>query len=314
MPTDSDWAPRMAAADTVVRAHLAPTPLVRVELEGFSAPAYLKLESLQPTGSFKVRGALAAVSAAVRDGRPVVTASAGNHGLGVAFSAARLGAGATVVVPETASPAKVTALRAFDIDLRLIGADYDAAERAAMHLAAERGTRFLSAYTDADVIAGQATVVREVAGQLAGPFTVVVPLGGGGLAAGTAIGAPPGTRVVGVEAYASRAVSAAMGAGRIVGIEVGPTIADGLAGNLAPDATTPALLAGHGVLLRTVDEPAIGAAVRELALRHGIVAEGSAAVGVAAARAGQVPADRPTVFVITGRNLAADRLARLLTA
>ncbi len=309
---DIDWPTRLAEAQTVVQTHLDRTPLVRVDLGGFDPPTYLKLESLQPTGSFKVRGALAAVATAVRDGRPVVTASAGNHGLGVAFAATRLNARATVVVPENASTAKVEALRRFDIDLLLVGDRYDAAEQAALRIAEQTNAEFISAYTHPDVIAGQATVVGEVAEQVVGPFRIVVPVGGGGLAAGTALGAPARASVIGVEAQASRAVSASMRAGRVIDVDVEPTIADGLAGNIAADTITPRILSQHGVHVTAADEAAIRVAVRELALRHGIVAEGSAAVGIAAAAAGNIPADLPTVFVITGRNIAADRLAGLL--
>ena len=309
---DIDWPTRLAEAQTVVQTHLDRTPLVRVDLGGFDPATYLKLESLQPTGSFKVRGALAAGATAVRDGRPVVTASAGNHGLGVAFAATRLNARATVVVPENASTAKVEALRRFDIDLLLVGDRYDAAEQAALRIAEQTNAEFISAYTHPDVIAGQATVVGEVAEQVVGPFRIVVPVGGGGLAAGTALGAPARASVIGVEAQASRAVSASVRAGRVIDVDVEPTIADGLAGNIAADTITPRILSQHGVHVTAADEAAIRVAVRELAFRHGIVAEGSAAVGIAAAAAGNIPADLPTVFVITGRNIAANRLAGLL--
>jgi threonine dehydratase len=103
-----------------------------------------------------------------------------------------------------------------------------------------------------------------------------------------------------------------MRAGRIVDVEVASTIADGLAGNVAADTVTPEILGRHGVQIIAAEEAAIRMAVRELALRHGVVAEGSAAVGIAAAAAGDIPADLPTVFVLTGRNIAADRLAGLL--
>ena len=244
---DIDWPMRLAEAQTVVQTHLDRTPLVRVDLGGFDPPTYLKLESLHPTGSFKVRGALAAVATAARDGRPVVTASAGNHGLGVAFAATRLNARATVVVPENASTAKVEALRRFDIDLLLVGDRYDAAEQAALRIAEQTNAEFISAYTHPDVIAGQATVVGEVAEQVVGPFRIVVPVGGGGLAAGTALGAPARASVIGVEAQASRAVSASMRAGRVIDVDVEPTIADGLAGNVAADTITPRILSQHGV-------------------------------------------------------------------
>ena len=255
---DIDWPTRLAEAQTVVQTHLDRTPLVRVELGSFDPPTYLKLESLQPTGSFKVRGALAAVATAARDGRPVVTASAGNHGLGIAFAATRLNARATVVVPENASSAKVEALRLFGIDLQAaVGDGYEAAEEAALSLVRRTGATFVSAYTHPDVIAGQATMVGEVADQIDGPFRIVVPVGGGGLAAGTALGAPERAAVVGVEARASRAVSAAMRAGRIVAVDVGSTIADGLTGNVALDAFTPDILSAHGVRMTDADEPAI---------------------------------------------------------
>lgn len=307
-----DWSARMQDAQAIVRSKLVPTPLVRIDLEGFGAPAYLKLESLQPTGSFKIRGALAAVAASKRDGRAVVTVSSGNHALGVAYAATLLDAEAAVVVPETASSAKVEALRQFDIDLRLIGDGYDEAEEAALRIVEETGAHFLSGYTDPDVIAGQSTMVREVADKLDGEFRIVVPVGGGGLASGTALAATSRVRIVGVEASASRAVSASINAGHVVDVEIGPTIADGVAGGIAHDAITPGILREHGVVMTYADELEIQRGVRELAMRHGVVAEASSAIPIAAARAGRIPSDLPTVFVITGRNIAMDRLAPLL--
>ncbi|GAA2234581.1 threonine/serine dehydratase [Promicromonospora sukumoe] len=311
-PGSTEWDRRIADAAVVVGGHLAPTPLVPITLDGFAAPTYLKLETLQPTGSFKVRGALAAVAASAADGRRVVTASAGNHGLGIAYAATRMGARATVVVPQTASPAKVEALRRFDIDLRLIGDGYDGAESAAQKIAYEDGARYISAYTDPDVIAGQATVVREIADALPGPAQIVVPVGGGGLVSGTVLGVPDRYRVLGVESAASLAVSASMAAGRIVQVPVGSTIADGLAGNIAPDTLAPSILTAAGVDVIAADELAIERAVTALAIDHGIVCEGSGAVGIAAAMNALMPTDLPTVFVITGRNITGPRLAALL--
>ena len=150
-----DWSDRIASARRVVRSVLEPTPLVATSLDGFDAPAFLKLESLLPTGSFKVRGALAAVDACAADGVMVVTASAGNHGLGIAFAARRLGVAATVIVPSTASPAKIAALEKFDVELQLVGTSYEEAEAAAVDMARHTGARFVSAYSDPDVIAGR---------------------------------------------------------------------------------------------------------------------------------------------------------------
>lgn len=308
----------LGTALDVVRRHLAPTPLVEVDLPGIDRPVRLKLESLQPSGSFKVRGALAALTAYATEGRPVVTASAGNHALGVAHAARLTGARAIVVVPENASSAKVAALRdcerTADVEVRLAGRSYEEAEAAALALA-EAGHRYVSAYNDPWVIVGQGSIVAELSQQQPGGGTVVVPVGGGGLAAGCGLAAAAtsvGWQVVGVEAARSTAVSAAVAVGAVVPVEVGDTIADGLAGNIEPGCVTPGLVAASGVRLARAEEPAIRTAVAELA-RHGIVAEGSAAVTLAALRAGLVPGDDPVVLVITGRNIAPDLLARLIT-
>ncbi len=290
---------------TLVRSTLPATPLVG------HGPAY-KLETLQPTGSFKVRGALTALTAIPAD-IPVVTASAGNHGLGVAWAARLLGRTATIVTATTASPAKIAALRALGADLVQVGTSYDDAERHALKLAAE-GAHFVSPYNDPDVIAGQATIGFELAEQLAGPFTVVCAVGGGGLASGLGLWAAhhPGVRVIGVEAAASRAVSTAVTAGHQVDVHVAPTLADGMAGNIEPGSITVGLVAEHVHELVTVTEEQIRTAVRHLALHQGIVAEGSGAAATAAVLAGLVPAHNPVVAIVSGRNITAQSLARIL--
>src|SRR6185503_17465411 len=163
------------AAARVVADRLAPTPLVPSPALG--ERVWLKVETQQPTGSFKVRGALAALTQA--GGGPVVTASAGNAGLGVAWAASALGVPATIVVPESASPAKVAALRALPVELVMHGAGYDEAEAHALSLP---GT-YVSAYNDTHVVAGAATIGRELE-DLDVPLTVVCGIGGGGLASG----------------------------------------------------------------------------------------------------------------------------------
>ena len=308
----------LTQAREIVAGHLAPTPLVRLRLRGIDRPVYAKLETLQPTGSFKFRGALAACAAYGKTNpttqRRIVTASAGNHGLGIAYAATRLGIPATVVVPETASPAKVAALGHFDIDLRQLGADYDEAESAALEIAQETG-RFVSPYNDPVVVAGQATIAYELLVQLSEPATVVAPVGGGGLAAGLslALQGHEDWRVIGVETAASRACSAAIEHGGIVTVPIGPTIADGLAGNLEPGSITPGIIAAACTRVCAADESEIRSAVRELAIDHGLVVEGSGAVGLAALRAGLIDGDGPVVLLLTGRNIAAGLLAELLT-
>lgn len=301
-------------AAQIVRRHLQPTPLIRYHLADVEVPVYLKLEMLQPSGSFKVRGAMCAIAAYSEQGHHVVTASAGNHGLGVAFAATLLGVPATVVLPETASPAKIDAMRKFPVDLRLVGTSFDAAEEAAMGMASA-GYHYLSAYNDPWVSAGQGTIVSEVNEQLDGPFTLVVPVGGGGLAAGCGVAAARAERdirVIGVEAEASRAVSSAISAGVVRRVQIDETIADGLAGNIEYGCITPLIIADAGVELAFASEPGIHSAVRELATNAGLVVEGSAAVTLALLRAGGVPVDRPIVLTITGRNIASSLLAKIL--
>jgi threonine dehydratase len=296
----------------VVAAHLRPTPVVPLELPG-GVEVLAKLDSLQPTGSFKLRGALAALSALPSPGVRVVGASAGNHALALVEAARRLGLRATVVVPRTGSAAKLAALRRLHADLVVHGDDYDQAERHALELA-DAGGAYVSAYNDPHVIAGQATWAAETAEGLPGGATLVVPVGGGGLLAGTLLWAAdrPDVRVVGVEAAASRALSAAVAAGRVVAVPVAPTLADGLAGNLEAGSVTPALARGRVHAIVAVTEEEIERAIRFLAA-SGLVVEGSGAVGVAALLAGRVPADGGTVAaLLTGRNIAAGTLARVL--
>lgn len=304
----------LAQAREVIASHLSPTPLVRLGHPRHERPVFAKLETLQPTGSFKVRGALAACAAYGLSGERIVTASAGNHGLGIAYAAGRLGVDATVVVPQTASQAKVAALRHYDIDLRQIGADYDEAEAAAIEIAAETG-RFVSAYNDPHVIAGQATVAVEILEQASEPATIVVPVGGGGLVSGVSIALADheGWRVIGVETEQSRGLSAAVDAGQVVTVPIGTTIADGLAGNLESASITPDIVRAADTPILAATETSIRAAVRELATRAGLVVEGSAAVGLAALDDGLIPGDGPVVLVLTGRNIAAHLLAEILS-
>ncbi|MEV0719162.1 pyridoxal-phosphate dependent enzyme [Asanoa sp. NPDC050611] len=303
----------LATAAERIRALLPPTPLIPTNA---GPAAALKLECLQPTGSFKVRGALSALSDLDAAGRAagVVTASAGNHALGIAYAAARLGVEATVVVPATASTAKTRALRAYGVRLVEHGERYEAAERHALELAAA-GRTYVSAYNDAAVIAGQASVASELRAQIAGPVTVVAPVGGGGLIAGLCLAAAQDRemRVVGVEAQASRALSAAVAAGNVVPVEVGATLADGLAGNLEPGSVTPQIVAEHVSALTAVTKTEIETAMRFLATEHGLLVEGSGAVAVAAVLAEKIDPAGQVVAVVTGRNVALSVATRVLS-
>ncbi len=300
----------LADAAAVVGERLVPTPLVPCPALG--EDVHLKLETLQPTGSFKVRGGLAALS---RASGPVVTGSAGNAGLGIAWAGAALGVPVTVVVSEHASPAKVAALEALPVTLIQHGADLDAAEAHAGAVAAEGGGAYVSAYNDTGVIAGQSTIGRELEAELGDTLTVAAPLGGGSLASGLGLwrAGREGIRVVAIEAARSPAFATALAAGEITPFTVGDTLADGLAGNLEPGSATFPIVRDHVSALAQVSEAEIEEAIRFLARAHGIVSEGAGAVAMAAAMTGRVPrGPGPLVILVTGRNIALPTLGAIL--
>jgi threonine dehydratase len=294
------------------------TPLVHAPALSRAAgvPVHLKLETHQETGSFKVRGAYNAVAALApaRRGRGVVAASAGNHGLGVAFAAARLGVAATVFLPAGAPEVKKRRISALGATLREVAGGYDEAEREAREAALESGAPFVHPFSDPAVVAGQGTVGVEIARALPEVATLVVPVGGGGLAGGVGIVARAlgsGVRVVGVQTEATSAMHASLAAGALRSPPPGPTICEGLSGDV--DARSLALARRVVDEVVLVEEEAVRRAIRTLYHDEGIVAEGSAAVAAAALLEGRVdPAAGPVVAVLTGSNLDARRLAAIL--
>jgi threonine dehydratase len=307
----------VAGARAVVARHLAPTPL-RPSLAAPGRELLLKLECWQPTGSFKVRGAvnlLSSLSEAQR-ARGVVAASAGNHALGVAFAASRLGdVRATLFVPTTAPRAKVDKLRRFPVEVRETGLTYDDAVLAARAFERQTGAVFVHAFDDVRTAAGQGTLALELLDECPAPSCVLVPVGGGGLVAGIATVLKvraPRTRVVAVQAQASPALAESLRLGRpLLEYPAAPTLADGLAGGIGEIAYEHRDLIDDVV---NVTEDEIEAAIVALLASDQVVAEASGAVGVAALRAGKVAAagDGPVVAVVTGGNVDARVLARLL--
>jgi threonine dehydratase len=291
-----------------IRGYVVRTPLERSAAlsERCGVDVWLKLECFQATGAFKLRGALNALLTSKAD--RVVTASAGNHGLGVARAASLLGVSATVVVPETASEAKVEALRQSGAELLQRGPTYDEAEAEGLRLARERGWPFISAYNDAAVVAGGGTIALEILEDAPRSSTILVPAGGGGLIGGIGVaahGLRPEVTVIGVQSVASPALHAALEAGAIVPVEVKPSLADGLAGNVEQTTITLGLLKEHVRDVVLVEETEIAEAMRWLLVYERVVVEGSAAVGVAALLNGRVHPDGPTAIVLTGRNVSA---------
>jgi len=312
--------PDVAAACKVIAPYVWRTPLLHSA--GLSrrtvGQVHLKLECWQRTGSFKIRGALHKLAALSDDewGRGIVTASAGNHGLGVAYACQALGRPpATIFVPEGAPAAKVDHLKGFDCQVRRAGADYDAAHAIAEAYAREQGAVYVSAYDDPVVIAGQGTVGLEVMEDLPGADLLLVPVGGGGLIAGVAVAAKainPQVRVIGVQPEASPAAYLSLRDGRpYEKYNAAPTIADGLAGGFG---RLPFEIAGHLIdEIVLVSEEETRAAVFALLELAQLVVEGAGAVSVAALLAGKVNLmGQKVVAVLSGANIDASLLFEIM--
>lgn len=308
------------AARLTVQPHIWHTPLApSPELSRLSGgDVYLKLECWQQTGSFKVRGALnrLAILSPQEQARGIVTASAGNHGLGVAYAARTFNLSLAVIfVPENASPIKVRRLQSSGCEVRRAGADYDAAHAIAIAHARERGMAYIPAYDDPLVIAGQGTVGLEVLEELPNADLLLVPVGGGGLVAGVAIVAKalnPAVRVVGVQPEASPAAYLSLRDGRpYETYPAAPTLCDGLAGGFGrvPFAVAADLIDEIVV----VPETAVRQAVNWLLTHEQLLVEGSGAIAIAPLLSGQLEATgQKAVAMLTGRNLDAAVLRDIL--
>jgi threonine dehydratase len=318
-PTDLDAADVRRAAEAIGR-HLRPTPLRRSYAVPGREDVLLKLECWQPTGSFKVRGALArmALLTAEERQRGIVAASAGNHALGVAFAAQALGGiRATVFVPTSAPRAKVDKLRTFPVEVRETGANYDEAHAAAEEECARTGAVYVHAYDDPRTAAGQGTIGLELMAERPDVGTVVVPIGGGGLVTAIAVACKaidPTVRVVGVQPDLSPSFRESVRRGEaLLEYPAGPTLADGIAGGIGAIVFAHRALVDEDVL---VSEDEIADAMAALVAHDQVIAEASGAVGVAAVRAGRVPAvpGRAVAIVVSGANVDARVLARILHA
>jgi threonine dehydratase len=276
---------------------------------------WLKLECFQATGSFKIRGAMAKLSnlSEAEKARGILTVSAGNHGLGVAHSAEALSLDATVIVPVSASRAKVASLRRYSVTLIERGANYDEAEAAAREMERETGATFVSPYNDEDVIAGQGTIALEIMEDAPHVDAILAPIGGGGLISGLAIAAKainPHIKIYGVEPEGSPTMRESLRRGRIVEVKQEETIADGLAGNIESDSMTFPIVQRLVDDIILVSEKSIRDAVARVAREDHLMIEGSAAVSIAALGDSRLDGQR-IAAVITGRNISFDLFARV---
>ena len=243
-----------------------------------------------------------------------MTASAGNHGRALAHAARAVGFPLTVFVPSSAPRTKTEAIRSSGATLRECR-DYDEAEGLAKREAERSGAAYISPYAHEDVIAGAGTVALEILEDLPDVAEIVVPVGGGGLISGVAVAvADQGVDVIGVEAEASSPFTQGLAAGGIVPVDVRPTLADGLAGNLDPETITFEIVRRHVRRILVVSENEIRDAVRKLFLEERLVAEGAAAAALAAVRKDRAaePESQRVAVILTGANIDADTLRSLI--
>lgn len=279
---------------------------------------WLKLENEQLTGSFKLRGAYNAIASLSLEerSRGIATASAGNHGQGVAFAAQRFGIPATIFAPRTAPRVKVNGMRELGATVNLDSTHYDEAHAGAIAFAAEQNMTYVDPCVGAPLVAGQGTVALEILEQLPETRSVIVPVGGAGLLGG--VGAyiretAPHVRIIGAQSVTTNAMALSLEAGRVVDIPVVDTLADGLAGGIDAHA----LDVGRHALdaMVTVSESDIERAIATLARDENVVAEGAGAVGVAALISEAITdAADPVVVVISGGNIDRETLDRILSA
>ncbi len=306
------------AARAAIRGHADDTPFIPSPfMEARTGHAFLlKLENTQPIGAFKLRGALNAVMSLPADCAGVICCSTGNHGRGVAYAAAQRGIRAVVCMSELVPQAKVDGIRALGAEVRIGGRSQDAAWAESRRLAEAEALVEISPFDDPAVIAGQGTIGFEMMAARPDLHTVLVPLSGGGLAAGVAVAVKsvnPRVRVVGVSMDRGAAMHASIAAGRPVEIEEVPSLADSLGGGIGLDNRyTFALCRDHLDDIVLVSEEEVYHAMQVLYYEDRIVAEGACVVGLAAILSGKVAAGGATGTIVTGRNLDMGVFTRIM--
>jgi len=317
MPTIEPLRPpvlgEIEAAAERIRGFAIRTPLVRLEIDA-PAEIWLKLENLQPIGSFKIRGAASAIGKLTKSelAQGVVTASAGNMAQGVAWCARELGVRCDVVVPVSAPQTKLDAISRLGGHIHRV--PFDRWWRAIIECGyPELDGRFVHPVADPDVVAGNGTAGLEIAEDLPDVESVVVPFGGGGLSCGIAAALStraPGAKVFAAEVETAAPFAASLKVGRATEVDHRPSFVDGIGGkSLMPEMWPMASKLLAGSLVVTLDQ--VSDAIRQLVERAKTVAEGAGAASVAAALCGRA-GDGKVVCVVSGGNLDKDRLRTIL--
>ncbi|MER9894482.1 hydroxyectoine utilization dehydratase EutB [Mesorhizobium sp. M0119] len=286
-----------------------PTVTSRSLSKHLGEPVYLKLEHRQTTGAFKLRGASNAIASLTEEERTrgVVAASTGNHGRALAYAAQLQGIHATICMSRLVPQNKLDEIRRLGAEIRIVGNSQDDAQQEVERLVAEDGLIMLPPFDHPAIVAGQGTLGLEIIEQVPDAALVLVPLSGGGLAAGVAAavkGVSPATKVVGVSMARGAAMKASLDAGHPVLVEELQTLADSLGGGIGLDNRLTFSMCRDlldDVILLSEDEIATG--IRHAYEQEREIVEGAGAVGIAAVLAGKVKANGPAVLVLSGRNI-----------
>ena len=285
--------------------------------EQLEIPLYFKCENLQRTGSFKIRGALNFMTSQPREKliNGVITASAGNHAQGVAFSADLLGVTAKIYMPEITPPQKVQATRDYGAEVVLTGRNFDEACAAAVIEQKRSGALFVHPFDDELVMAGQGTIALEILEELPDLRNIIIPVGGGGLIAGMAAAIrerSPKVRIIGVESSAASSMSASFAAGKPTEQPVSVTLADGIAVKLPGSKTVPVICDLVDEIVR-VEEEDIALAIVSLLEKTKMLVEGAGAVTLAALLNNRIPViEGKTVCLLSGGNIDVKTISQVV--
>ncbi|MEB3756639.1 MAG: threonine ammonia-lyase [Desulfurococcales archaeon] len=299
--------------------HITPLDFSATYSRMFKAKIFLKLENLQKTGSFKVRGAYYKIWSIPKEERKgVVAASAGNHAQGVAFAATKQGIPSIIVMPETAPISKIDATRNYGAKVVLYGRVYDDALKKAMEIVEEKGYTFVHPFDDPKVIAGQGTILHEAFMQLGEPPDIIItPIGGGGLASGLIVVARHlwgnKTRIVGVEPSYAPKFTESLKHGHPIRVPAHPGIMDGLVVKV-PGKLTFEIISEYIDDIVTVDDKEVSEAIYMLLERNKTLAEGAGAAPLAALLTGKVEVENSekVLLIISGGNIDPTRLVRVI--
>ena len=308
------------SAREILKGIIIPTPILadsKTSAE-IGANLYLKAECLQISGSFKIRGAYNKIHRLSDDEkqRGVIAASAGNHAQGVALAARLHNIKATIVLPEFAPLTKITATKNYGAEVILHGATFDEAFQHSKDLQESHGYTYVHAFDDEKVIAGQGTIGLEIAESLPNATVIVVPIGGGGIISGIAVAAKsllPNVRIVGVQAEVAAPVNKSLLAGEPIGVEMGQTIADGIAVKHPGRLTLPIIKELVDEVVE-VSEEEIARAIFSCVQNNRLVVEGAGAAGLAAVLAKKIKVNSGDTIcaVLCGGNIDPNLLARVL--